>query len=45
MGKKKTQKFVDWVAEQKPAPKQVEKIVKRTLGSSHWKPSKKGKRQ
>lgn len=41
MSKKKGKKFVDWVEEQKPTPKQVEKIVKRTFGTSHWKPPKK----
>lgn len=43
MGKKKAKKLVDWQEEQrKPTPAEVKKLVKKTFGSSHWKPPKKG---
>ena len=47
MGKKtdkRTKKLHDWQEEnRKPTPEELRKTLKRTFGTSHWKPPKKKK--
>lgn len=41
MSKKKGKSLKEWQEEnRKPTPEEVRKVIKRTFGSSHWKPPK-----